>query len=162
MSIKSSAAVATGLALAVGACVAQTMTKPPTASPGCDAKNICRVYVTLEKGAAGNDEIHVYPDTLVTKTGSNDAHVVWIILNEGVTFPATGNIAIQQGDRTQWTDKYATDDDDGAPPAATFRPKNFHGRFPVGSKEGTYKYAISVQRGTESPITRDPTIINTR
>ena len=162
MNIRALAAITVGLALGAGSCAAQVSRKPPSASPGCDANNVCRVYVTLEKGAGGKDEINVYPDTLFTKTGSKDAHVVWIILNEGVTFLATKNIAIQQGDPTQWTDKYPTDDDDGARPIAGFTPKNFHGRFPVGSKEGTYKYAITVQRGGDAPVTKDPVIHNSR
>ncbi len=162
MNIQKSAALAFGLALTVGTCAAQSVQKTPTASPGCDPGNVCRVYVTLEKGAGGKDEIHVYPDTLFTKTGKTDAHVVWIILNDGVEFPPTGSIAIQQGDPTQWTDKYPTDKDDGARPDAGFVAKNFHGRFPVGSKEGLYKYAITVQRSGEAPVTKDPTIVNSR
>jgi hypothetical protein len=84
----------------------------------------------------------------------------WIILNDDVNFSADKTIQIQKGDPTQWTDKYATDDDEGERPAASFRPKNFHGRFPIGAKADTYKYAITVKRGTDSPVTKDPTIVN--
>ena len=136
---------------------------PPTASPGCDMRNVCRVYVAMEKDSAGREQIYVYPDTLYTRTGQRDAHVVWIILNEDVNFSAPKTIQIQQGDPTQWTDKYTTDDDDGnRPGSATFRPKNFHGRFPVGAAPGTYKYAITVQRLGEAPVSKDPTIVNSR
>jgi hypothetical protein len=133
---------------------------PPSASPGCDARNICRVYVTMEKDSTGREQINVYPDTLHTNTGRRDARVVWIILNDDVNFSAPKTIQIQRGDATQWTDRYPTDNDAGDPPAAGFRPKNFHGRFPRGAKADTYKYAITVQRGTETPVTKDPTIVN--
>ena len=136
------------------------MRNPPTASPGCDARNVCRVYVAMEKDSAGREQIYVYPDTLYTKTGQRDAHIVWIILNDDVNFSAPKTIQIQQGDPTQWTDKYATDSDVGDPPGHEFRPKNFHGRFPRGAKADTYKYAITVQRGTDAPVTKDPTIVN--
>ena len=136
------------------------MRNPPTASPGCDARNVCRVYVAMEKDSAGREQIYVYPDTLYTKTGQRDAHIVWIILNDDVNFSAPKTIQIQQGDPTQWTDKYATDSDVGDPPGHGFRPKNFHGRFPRGAKADTYKYAITVQRGTDAPVTKDPTIVN--
>ena len=133
---------------------------PPSASPGCDARNICRVYVTMEKDSTGREQINVYPDTLHTNTGRRDARVVWIILNDDVNFSAPKTIQIQRGDATQWTDRYPTDNDAGDPPAAGFRPKNFHGRFPRGAKADTYKYAITVQRGTETPVTKDPTSVN--
>ncbi len=136
------------------------MRNPPTASPGCDARNVCRVYVAMERDSAGREQIYVYPDTLYTKTGQRDAHIVWIILNDDVNFSAPKTIQIQQGDPTQWTDKYATDSDVGDPPGHGFRPKNFHGRFPRGAKADTYKYAITVQRGTDAPVTKDPTIVN--
>jgi len=136
------------------------MRNPPTASPGCDARNICRVYVAMEKDSAGREQIFVYPDTLYTNTGRRDAHVVWIILNDDVNFSAPKTIQIQRGDPTQWTDKYPTDSDSGDPPGAGFRPKNFHGRFPRGATADTYKYAITVQRGSEAPVTKDPTIVN--
>ena len=134
--------------------------QPPTASPGCDRRNICRVYVAMEKDSTGQEQIYVYPETLYTNTGRRDAHVVWIILNDDVNFSADKTIQIQKGDPTQWTDKYATDDDQGERPAVGFRPKNFHGRFPIGAKAGTYKYAITVRRGSDAPVTKDPTIVN--
>ncbi|MEO6743963.1 MAG: hypothetical protein ABIS28_11595, partial [Caldimonas sp.] len=64
------------------------MRNPPTASPGCDARNVCRIYVAMEKDSAGREQIYVYPDTLYTKTGQRDAHIVWIILNDDVNFSA--------------------------------------------------------------------------
>ena len=157
--------LAFAFALALGGCAFAPAErigdrKAPTASPGCDIRNVCRVYVALERDSDGTDRIHVYPDTLYTNTGRRDVHVVWIILNDGVQFRDDRNIAIQQGDKTQWTDKYATDDDEGARPGANYRPKNFHGRFPMGAKAGTYKYAVTVQKGNEPPITKDPLIIN--
>ena len=136
------------------------MRGPPTASPGCDARNVCRVYVAMEKDSAGREQIYVYPDTLYTKTGQRDAHIVWIILNDDVNFSAPKTIQIQQGDPNQWTDKYPTDSDAGDRPGPGFRPKNFHGRFPRGAKPDTYKYAITVQRGSDAPVTKDPTIVN--
>ncbi|MGH8796586.1 MAG: hypothetical protein ACREXI_05975 [Caldimonas sp.] len=158
-----SSALACVLATVASASIAQALPKVPSASPGCDAKNICRVYVTVEKGASGKDEVYVYPDALHTNTGKRDAHVVWIALNDDVTFQSTASIAIQKGDPTQWTDKYTTDDDDGdRPGSTTFRPKNFHGRFPAGATPGTYKYAITVQRLGEAPVSKDPTIVNSR
>lgn len=152
--------VACVLASVAFAGAAQGLPKTPSASPGCDAKNICRVYVTLEQGASGKDQVNVYPDALHTNSGTRDVHVVWIVLNDGVSFQSTASIAIQQGDPTQWTDKYTTDDDDGDRPGPAFRPKNFHGKFPRGAKAGTYKYSISVQRQGEAPVGKDPTIVN--
>ena len=136
------------------------MGNPPSASPGCDARNVCRVYVAMEKDSTGREQIHVYPDTLYTNTGQRDAHIVWIILNDDVNFSAPKTIQIQKGDPTQWTDKYPTDSDAGDPPGTGFRPKNFHGRFPRGAKADTYKYAITVQRSSDAPVTKDPTIVN--
>ena len=136
------------------------MRNPPTASPGCDARNVCRIYVAMEKDSAGREQIYVYPDTLYTNTGRRDVHVIWIILNDDVNFSAPKTIQIQRGDPTQWTDKYPTDSDEGKRPDPGFRPKNYHGRFPRGAAPGTYHYAITLQRGSETPVTKDPTIVN--
>ena len=138
------------------------MTGPPSASPGCDVGNVCRVYVTMEKDSTGTEQIHVYPETLRTNTGARDAHIVWIILNDDVNFSVAQTIQIKPGsDPTQWTDKYKTDSDNGDRPSSTgFRPKNFHGRFPKNAAAGVYQYAITVQRGSDPPVTKDPTIVN--
>ena len=45
-------------------------------------------------------------------------------------------------------------------PGSGFRPKNFHGRFPKNAHSGVYHYAITVQRGSDPPVTKDPTIVN--
>jgi len=137
------------------------LTGPPSASPGCDVGNICRVYVTMERDSTGTEQIHVYPETLRTNTGVKDAHIVWIILNDDVNFSVDKTIQMKQGsDGTQWTDKYKTDSDNGDRPGAGFRPKNFHGRFPKNAHSGVYHYAITVQRGSDPPVTKDPTIVN--
>jgi len=137
------------------------MRNPPTASPGCDPNNVCRVYLAMEKDSTGKEQIFVYPETLRTRTGGRDAHIVWIVLNDDVNFSAPTTIQFKSGsDATQWTDKYPTDSDEGKRPDPGFRPKNFHGRFPRGAAPGTYHYAITLQRGTEAPVTKDPTIVN--
>ena len=137
------------------------LTGPPSASPGCDVGNVCRIYVTMEKDSTGAEKIHVYPETLRTNTGAKDAHIVWIILNDDVNFSVAQTIQMKPGsDGSQWTDKYKTDSDKGDPPGAGFRPKNFHGRFPRNAASGVYNYAITVQRGNDPPVTRDPTIVN--
>ena len=47
----------------------------PSASPGCDKKNVCRVYVAMEKDPTGKEQIQVYPDA-VHRTRRRDAHIV--------------------------------------------------------------------------------------
>jgi hypothetical protein len=136
------------------------MSNPPTASPGCDARNICRVYVAMEKDSTGREQIYVYPDTLHTNTGRRDAHIVWIILNDDVNFSAPKTIQIQRGDPTQWTDKYPTDSDAATRRAPVSGRRTSMAASRAARPADTYKYAITVQRGTDAPVTKDPTIVN--
>jgi hypothetical protein len=142
-------------------CESPTKGPPPD---GCKTSGgVCRVKITVTSGCTSASCVTLTPDSVHVGDGKGkvkDVNLLWKIGGTGYAFCDGDGIVFQGDPKGQFTDGYATNNDDATRDSAAGGKKNYQWKV-ANSVKGTFKYKVRFHDAKcAAAIEKDPDVVN--